>query len=66
MRSHCGLVSLVSSGVISRSAARLVLSDNSARGVSPVVRSEFEEVVMAGIEAIGTAGGAGVLEFVSS
>ena len=36
------------------------------RGVSPVVRGEFAEVVMAGIEAGGTAGGACVLEFVGS
>lgn len=49
------------SGTVSQSRVRLVLSDNSACGVSPFVRSEFAEVVMAGIEVVGTAGGAGVL-----
>lgn len=42
-----------------------LLSDNSARGVSPVVRGEFAEVVIAGIEAGGTAYDAVVIEFVS-
>ena len=54
------------SGIVSQSGVRLVLSDSSARCVSPVVRSGFAEVVMAGIEVVGTAGGAVVLEFVIS